>query len=361
MRADRLVAIVLLLQVRGRLTAGELAERLETSERTVRRDLDALCVAGVPVWSQRGRGGGWELLGDHRIDLTGLTAGEAQALFLATEPGSGPTTLGPGFDHGLRAARLKLLAALPQPLRAQVESAGASFLVDPLRWGHVPDADPAPSGEDPEPVHLDRIGAAVLAGVQVIVSYEPPGRPAADRRLHPHGLVCKRGVWYLVATSPDGLRTYRLSRVRSVLVTDDPAQRPPDFDLAGAWDSVKRRLAERVPAPVTVGLLVEADVLRRLRGGVGARWLIEENGFDVVGRARVEIRFPSARVAAVELAPFGIASSDRAGGGSSRAGRPGPAVGRPLRRRRLTPEGPTSERPASGGVGASARGSGRPS
>ena len=117
--------------------------------------------------------------------------------------------------------------------------------------------------------------------------------------------MCKRGIWSLLATSPDGLRTYRLSRVRSVLVTDDPAERPPDFDLAEAWDSVKRRLAERVPEPVTVGLLVEADVLRRLRGGVGAWWPIEENGFDGAGRAQVEIRFPSARVAAVELAPFG--------------------------------------------------------
>lgn len=304
MRADRLVAIVLLLQVRGRLTAGELAERLETSERTIRRDLESLSAAGVPVYPQRGRGGGWQLLGDHRIDLTGLTAGEAQALFLATEPGSG-TSLGPGLDHGLQAARLKLLAALPQPLRAQVEAAGASFLVDPLRWGPAPATEAAAPGDDPERAHLDRIGAAVLAGLQVIVSYEPPGRPAEDRRLHPHGLVCKRGVWYLVATSSSGLRTYRLSRVRSVTVTDQPAERPADFDLAEAWDSVKRRLSERVPAAVPVQLVMDGEVLGRLRGGVGAWWPVEVARPDEDGRVRVEVRFPSARVAAAELAAFG--------------------------------------------------------
>ena len=303
MRADRLVAIVLLLQVRGRMTAADLAERLEASERTIRRDLEALCMAGVPLYSQRGRGGGWALLGGHRIDLSGLTAGEAQALFLATGPGSA-AELGPGVDQGLAAARRKVLAALPEPLRAQVDAAGTAILVDPSRWARPPDGgEHARVGAVDEP-HLDVLREAVLAGVQVVLRYEPPGRPAEDRRLHPHGLVNKRGVWYLLATAPAGLRTYRLSRVRSVAVTDDAAERPAGFDLAEAWAGVRRRLSARSPVPVVVELAVAPAVLSRLQAMVGAWWPVEEGEPGDDGRARATVRFPNAAVAAAELSPL---------------------------------------------------------
>jgi len=297
-RADRLVAIVLMFQIRGRLTAAELAERLETSERTIRRDLEALCMAGVPLYSQRGRGGGWTLPGGHRMDLTGLTTEEAQALFLAIDPGS-TMALGPGVTAGLVAARRKVFAALPEPLRAQVNAAGAAVLIDPSAWGRPQsDATGAPVADDP---HLARLRRAVLAGVQVVVNYEPPGRPAEDRRLHPHGLVCKRGVWYLVATTAAGLRTYRLSRVRSVDVTDEPVERPVDFDLAEAWASVQQRLRDRVPAAVVVEVAVAPDSLRRLRAMVGAWWPIEETGTADDGRSQLTIHFPSVAVAAAEM------------------------------------------------------------
>ncbi|MHB8669058.1 MAG: helix-turn-helix transcriptional regulator [Acidimicrobiales bacterium] len=302
MRADRLVAILLMFQLHGRLTAVELAERLETSERTVRRDLDALCMAGVPLHSQRGRGGGWTLVGGHRMDLTGLTAEEAHALFLATGPGTS-AALGPGVGQGLTAARRKVLAALPEPLRAQVEAAGAFVLIDQSRWGRAADGGTSrsPVVEDP---HLAALRSAVLGGVQAMISYEPPGRPAEDRRVQPHGLVCKRGVWYLVATAPGGLRTYRLSRVRSVVVTDEAVEPPAGFDLAEAWAGVQRQLAARMAA-VVAEVTVAPNSLRRLRATVGVWWSVEETGAADDGRTQVTIRFPSVAVAASELAALG--------------------------------------------------------
>ncbi len=296
-RADRLVAIVVLLQARGRLTAAALAEQLETSERTIRRDLDALCMAGVPLYPQRGRGGGWALVGGYRTDLTGLTADEAEALFLTTAPGAA-ATLGPRVAEALAAARRKLVAALPAPLRDQVEAAASTVLVDRAAWGRPPAAADQPLTED---AHLRTLRAAVLAGMQVVVTYEPPGRPAEDRQLHPHGLVCKRGVWYLLATAPNGLRTYRLTRVRSVETTDMPVERPADFDLAAAWAGVQQRLSARIPVPVAVEVAVGTAALRRLRTTVGAWWRIEETGTCDDQGAVVTIRFPSVTVAAAEL------------------------------------------------------------
>jgi predicted DNA-binding transcriptional regulator YafY len=302
-RADRLVAILLMLQVHGQLTAAELATQFETSERTIRRDLEALCMAGVPLYAQRGRGGGWALLGGHRIDLTGLTADEAQALFLATETGSA-AALGPGMRQGLTAARLKLMAALPGPLRAGVEAASTSVLVDPSRWGRsIPD-EGGTNGPSPDDPHLSALRTAVLSGLQVVVGYEPPGRSAEDRRLHPHGLVCKRGVWYLVATAAGGLRTYRVSRVRSVELTDQTVERPADFDLVEAWAGVQHRLTDRMQPTVDAQVKLPAASLRRLRATVGSWWSVEETGVTDDGNITVTIRFPSVVVAARELASW---------------------------------------------------------
>jgi predicted DNA-binding transcriptional regulator YafY len=301
-RADRLVAIVLLLQVHGRMTAPEIAERLETSERTIRRDLDALCMAGVPLFPQRGRNGGWSLLAGHRIDLTGLTADEAQVLLLATDTGS--TTLGPGFADGLAAARRKLMAALPGELRDRLQAVAGTVLVDRTRWGPggvegAGDRRAADTAGDAR--HLAALRRAVLAGRQAVVVYEPPGRPAEERRVHPHGLVSKRGVWYLVATAPAGLRTYRVSRVRSVEITDQLVAQPEGFDLAEAWADIQRRFAELAPAMVTVAADVTPAAVGRLRGSVGRWWAVEESGPGGRGRVRVEMRFPSVRTAATEL------------------------------------------------------------
>lgn len=303
MRADRLVALVLLLQVHGKLSVPALAERLEASERTVRRDLEALSLAGVPVYAERGRNGGWRLLGGHRIDLSGLTSGEAEALLVALDPGT--VALGPAIAAYLAAARRKVLAALPEALRAEVEAKAARVLVDPTRWGRPEAVADRFGGEGHVDAHLDALRRAVGAGVQVELDYERPGRSPTRRRLHPHGLVCKRGVWYLVATAEAGLRTFRLSRVRAVVVTGDRVEQPADFDLAAVWSRLQEGLLERTPAPVVVEADVAGPALARLQATVGSWWPVEVGARDDEGFVRVVLRLPSPVAAASELAGLG--------------------------------------------------------
>jgi predicted DNA-binding transcriptional regulator YafY len=289
------VAIVLLLQTHGQMTVGDLAERLEVAERTIRRDLEGLSGAGVPVYAQRGRGGGWALLGGHRIDLSGLTASEAQALFLVAGPNA---LVGVGVDPGVKSALRKLLAALPAPLREQAEAAGSAVLVDPVGWGRRSD----------QPTYLDALRNAVLAGVQVDISYAKPGQAAAPRRIHPYGLVSKGGTWYLLAGAEAGLRTFRVSRVQAVDTTAEPVQRPDDFDLAAAWEAVQADFPARTYATgVTVQLSVDPGAVRFVSAALG-RWanLTSQPG-DSAGGAwpHYAATFPNAAIAAAELVRFG--------------------------------------------------------
>lgn len=295
MRADRLVAIVLLLQTHGQLTVGDLAERLEVSERTIRRDLEALSSAGVPVYAQRGRGGGWALLGGHRIDLSGLTASEAQALFMVAGPNA---LVGVGVDPGVKSALRKLLAALPAPMREQAAVAGTAVLVDPVGWGRHSD----------RPAHLDDLRQAVLAGVQVDISYAKPGQEPANRRVHPYGLVSKGGTWYLLAGAEAGLRTFRVSRVRGVVVTDEAVERPEDFDLAEAWESVQSGFSARTFAGgVTAEFSVDPSSVRFVSAVLG-RWAdLQPITRDAAKEdwPRFTATFPTSVVAAADLVRFG--------------------------------------------------------
>ncbi len=295
MRADRLVAIVLLLQTHGQLTVSDLAERLEASERTIRRDLDSLSGAGVPVYAQRGRGGGWALLGGHRIDLSGLTTDEAQALFLVAGPNA---LVGVGVDPGVKSALRKLMAALPAPMREQASAAGNAVLVDPVGWGRKSD----------QPPHLDALRAAVVKGVQVDINYAKPGQEAAVRRIHPYGLVSKGGTWYLLAGAEAGLRTFRLSRVHGVVVTEEAVERPEDFDLAEAWETVQTEFPGRTyGAGVTVQLSVDPGAIRYV-SAVLSRWanLQPQPGMSHGGAwARYVATFPNPAIAAAELVRFG--------------------------------------------------------
>lgn len=294
MRADRLVAIVLLLQAHGQRTAGQLAQALDTSERTIRRDLEALSGVGVPVYAQRGRGGGWALLGGHRIDLSGLTAGEARGLVLAA-------TGAPG-QEGVDAALRKVLAALPAPLRDQVTAARESVHVDGTSWSRRPDDERTDEGDKKAAVPLGQLRQALEQGVQVDVRYARPGAAPSWRRVHPHGLVAKRGTWYLVATAPSGLRTYRVSRIEGIEPTAEPAQQPDGFDLRATWERLQRDLAARLPAAdVCVEFVVEPQAWRRLSGGLGAWWDLTDLGVEADGRRLVRARMVSAERAAAEL------------------------------------------------------------
>lgn len=296
MRADRLVAILLLLQARGQLTVAQLAELLETSERTVRRDLDALCVAGVPLYSQRGRGGGWALLGRHRIDLTGFTAEEARALFLVA--GSQPRG-GDRVEPILRSALRKVLAALPEPLRTQAETATRSAVVDPVSWGR---------SAAEEPPFLDAVRTAVLDRVQVDLDYEKPGSAPARRRVHPFGLVAKGGVWYLLAGTDAGRRTFRLSRVRGLEVTDEPADVPDGLDLAREWANAQDDFRARAMASgVAVDVEVADGAVLWLTSSLDRWATVEEDGRPPgqPGWRRFTLTVPHVRAAASVLASLG--------------------------------------------------------
>lgn len=288
MRAERLVAIALLLQAHRRLTAPELARRLEVSERTIRRDLDALLLSGLPLYSQRGRGGGWALLDGPAINLSALTAEEAQALFLVT----GPELLaGLGLEEGVTSAVRKLLAALPAGSREQADRTRQAIHIDPTRWGRA--AQPAPSALAP-------LRAAVIAGVQVDLSYAPPAAQPTALRVHPYGLVSKSGSWHLVAGVAGELRTFQVSKIIDAEATVEQVERPDGFDLVRAWEDVNRRHVPCWLSRVEVVFEVRAEELGRVSAA-----LPEDAQLQSVDAAttvpRFTATFGSVREAACEL------------------------------------------------------------
>lgn len=287
MRADRLVAILLMLQSRGQVTAAEVARELEISERTARRDLDSLGVAGLPVYSMQGRNGGWRLAGDGRTDLSGLTTAEAQALFLL----AGPRATTPELRTALR----KLVRALPEPLRARAEAASAAVVHDATGWSGT-------RPERPTPVHLDAVQGAVIAGRQIVLGYVAREGQPTTRVVHPLGLATKAGSWYLVADTDAGRRTFRVDRIQSVELTDHAVQRPPGFELADAWKMITTEI-EHVRTPIVVRALVDQQAMPSLRFSFGSRLRI--GMADDSGRVEVELRGHHEASIASELAGFG--------------------------------------------------------
>lgn len=286
MRADRLVAVLLLLQQRGQVTARDVAEELEVSERTARRDLEALGMAGIPVYSQAGRGGGWRLAGGGRTDLSGLTAAEARALFAVAGPASDAAP-------AVRSALRKLVRALPEPFRVQAEAAATSIHVDTLGWGGV-DGRPAPP-------HLDALQQAVIDGVRVRLGYVDRERRATTRLVDPLGVVSKAGTWYLVAGTERGQRTFRIDRVTVADPIDEACVRPDGFDLAAAWRDISEGI-DRVRAPLEVRAVTDAEHLPLLQAMLGTRLDV---GAPVDGGVEVVVRGHSPRAIAGELAGLG--------------------------------------------------------
>ncbi len=288
MRADRLVALLLLLQRRGRVTAAEAADELEVSERTARRDLEALAMAGLPVYSLRGRHGGWALAGNGRTDLSGLTAAEVRTLFLL---------LGPSSDAApdLRAALRKLVRALPESFRSTAEAASRAVVVDRRGWdgtGH----------QAHDPPYLDVVQGAVVDGRQAVLGYVAGDGAVSTRVVQPLGLAMMGSTWYLVAGTERGQRTFRVDRIKSVQVTADAVVRPDGFDLSDAWRSITADVDER-RTPVRARAMVAADSLDIVRWVFGARLRIGPP--DSRGRVEVELRGASTRALAGEIAGFG--------------------------------------------------------
>lgn len=227
MRASRLLTLQMLLETRGRMSATALAQALEVSVRTLYRDVDELSAAGVPIYAERGRNGGFALLPGWRTTLTGLTPSEAEAVFLSG-------LAGPAADLGLGAqvqsAQLKMLASLPPQMRGDAQRVSARFHLDPIDWYR--EADPMP--------HLPVVSQAVWDERQLKIRYES-WKQTARRTVHPLGLVLKAGVWYLVAAREGEPRTYRVSSLLETEVMEERVKRPRRFDLATYWrEAVKR-------------------------------------------------------------------------------------------------------------------------
>jgi predicted DNA-binding transcriptional regulator YafY len=251
MRADRLLSILLLLQVHRRITAGELARRLEVSERTIHRDMEALGIAGIPVFAERGIGGGWSLLEEYRTNLTGLNKAEIQALFLA-----GPSRLlaDLGLEKASDAALIKLLAALPSCNRGDAEYIRQRIHIDITGWNRPDESFP----------FLPTIQEAIWRERKLLMTYERGGGcDPVERLVDPLGLVAKGSVWYLVAAVDGENRSYRVSRVRGAVPTGEPLERPAGFDLAAYWQQSAAVFKAHLPQYQAL-LRVAGDVLPRL-------------------------------------------------------------------------------------------------
>lgn len=250
MKSSRLVSILLLLQTRGRMTAADLAEELEVSVRTVYRDVEALSAAGVPLYGDAGHAGGYRLLDGYRTRLTGLTAGEAEALFLAGAPGPAAEL---GLGPVLAAAQLKVRAALPRELREHADRVSGRFHLDAPGWYADADTGAAP--------YLPAVADAVWNSRVLRVLYRRWREPTdVERRLEPYGLVLKAGRWYVVAGP--GPRTFRVDQILELAAADEEFTRPEDFDLAAYWTAYQRDFHDRLHHGEAVVRLAPGAVAR---------------------------------------------------------------------------------------------------
>lgn len=228
MLASRLLSILMLLQTRGRMSATQLAEELEVTVRTIHRDIDQLSAAGVPVYADRGRNGGFQLQDGYRTMLTGLNQSEAETLFLAGLPGPAAQM---GLADVLATARLKLLAALPANIQPSAERIAARFHLDAGAWFH--NVDQLPS--------LPIIAHAVWGERMLKMRYHPSGEAdARQRKVAPLGLVLKSGIWYLIAQNSRSVCTYRAANIYDAEICEESFTRPRHFDLVAHWEKSVR-------------------------------------------------------------------------------------------------------------------------
>lgn len=283
MRADRLVSLVLLLRQRGQLTADTLARELEVSTRTVLRDIEALSAAGVPVYAERGRHGGFALMPGFRTELTGLNHDEALALLTA---GSGRGEQVFGLGSALASAMRKVVDALPESHRTTASDAAQRFLVDPetdllsrrLVADEVPDTT------------MIEVRRAVLAGHKLRIHYAASGQTAQWRTVDPIGLVTVRERSYLLATRSGADRTYRLSRVLAAEELPETAQRPHQVDLDRIW---RERSARFLSGGDHITVRVRVDPARR-EGLLDTALAVRAEEPDVDGWLRLEVTFQDA-------------------------------------------------------------------
>ena len=292
MRADRLFSIVLLLQAHHQMTARDLASRLEVSERTIHRDMEALSGAGIPVIAARGLGGGWSLLGEYRTNLTGLTETEIQSLFL-TKPAKLLADL--KLEKAADGALLKLLACLPATFRQGAERARQRIHVDVSGWSRREEAVP----------FLPILQEALWLERKLQITYERgPDCEAVQRLIAPFGLVAKGSAWYLVGAVDEHIRSYRVSRIKQADVLNEHADIPGDFDLATFWQQSATTFKSNVPNYVAQFWVSPEVWLRLSFAGRFAR-VTETDETDARGWRKVLVGFDVEEMACEYAVSFG--------------------------------------------------------
>ena len=285
MKSDRLLSALLLLQAHGRLSTRELAERLETSQRTAHRDMEALSAAGVPVVALRGAQGGWELAQGWRTKVPGLDESELRALLM-----SQPSALGdPALAAASERAFGKLLAAMPHTMQTRAVSIRARLHIDPVGW-HPSSADLGA---------LPIVQDAIARDCKLTFLYSRADGETGARTVDPYGIVAKQGIWYLVARAPAGMRTYRISRMQEAVVLAVTFERPANFDLAEHWKRATEQLQQkREQFHATVAMAPDAAALLarwcRVSAAAGAKsrptlpekWQLLEVAFENQEEAR---------------------------------------------------------------------------
>lgn len=298
MKADRLLSVLLLLQARGRATERELAERLEVSQRTIHRDLEALSAANVPVLALRGSQGGWELAEGWRTQVPALEANELRALVMAQ-----PRALGhPRLRAAAESALNKLMAALPGSMREEAAVMRERMHVDPAGWWEA--------GEDVSGLPL--VQDAVMRERRLTFDYTRADGEASARTVDPLGMVAKGSSWYLVARDPKGMRTFRVSRMREVTMLATGFKRPKRFDLAEHWKKSMSELEGKRRGYAAV-LVVKEGAAKWLRGWLratpsddadvvmpGEGWTAMRVEFEDLGQARFMVLGLGARARVIK-------------------------------------------------------------
>lgn len=292
MRADRLLSIILLLQTRGKMTAGELAGELEVSRRQILRDVDALSLAGIPVYSESGRGGGIALVDEYRTSLTGLNQFEVQSLMIMNNNHAlREVGLGAAADQLL----MKMLASLPNTQRSTADHIRQRLLIDPTWWWH----DPA------MPAFWDDLQKAVYEDRMIEATYENYSGEITEKVLAPYSLVCKSSLWYVLAERENELRTYRVNRFHSIHVLEKPFSRRCDFDLPEYWQIHLKSFEEEFSDQNYI-FRIHPDLITTLKTFLPGRWKVTGQA-DERGWLTISLHLDSDMIA--KMLVFGLAGS----------------------------------------------------
>lgn len=296
MRADRLLSLILLLQLRGRMTALDLAKQLEVSERTIYRDIEALSMAGIPVYAERGPGGGCSLVDSYRTTLTGLTDDEVQALFTLGVPAA---LVQLGIGPEMKTALLKIAASLPGSRQPKEEWVRQRIHLDPVPWAH--ESRPLP--------YLQVLHQAVRLDRLATIQYSWLDRAVVEKVVEPYGLVAKSEQWYLVARQAGMFRVYRVAEIVDACLGSECFVRRQDFQLEKFWEEYCAQ-EERARGEYHVRMRVSPEIARNLQRHFGDEAILLENHLDEQGEPawpEVRLRFESLYAARDRLLAFGSA------------------------------------------------------